>query len=69
VLPTKVRECRDRLRQTLLEGELSIKRTTRIIEEELIRKVLRKTGGTERGPPRSSRSATGRCSTRSRSSG
>jgi two-component system response regulator AtoC len=45
VLPAKVRECRDRLRQTLLEGELSIKRTTRIIEEELIRKVLRKTGG------------------------
>jgi two-component system, NtrC family, response regulator AtoC len=45
VLPTKVRESRDRLRQTLLEGELSIKRTTRIIEEELIRKVLRKTGG------------------------
>jgi two-component system, NtrC family, response regulator AtoC len=45
VLPAKVRECRDRLRQTLLEGELSIKRTTRIIEEELIRKVLHKTGG------------------------
>jgi two-component system response regulator AtoC len=45
VLPAKVRECRDRLRQTLLEGELSIKRTTRIIEEELIRKVLRQTGG------------------------
>jgi len=45
VLPAKVRECRDRLRQTLLDGELSIKRTTRIIEEELIRKVLRKTNG------------------------
>jgi two-component system, NtrC family, response regulator AtoC len=45
VLPAKVRESRDRLRQTLLDGELSIKRTTRIIEEELIRKVLRKTNG------------------------
>jgi two-component system response regulator AtoC len=45
VLPAKVRECRDKLRQTLESGDLSIKRTTRIVEEELIRKVLKKTGG------------------------
>jgi two-component system response regulator AtoC len=45
VLPVKVRECRDRLRQTLESGDLSIKKTTRIVEEELIRKVLKKTGG------------------------
>ncbi|HEY3357006.1 MAG TPA: sigma-54 dependent transcriptional regulator [Polyangia bacterium] len=45
VLPAKVRECRDRLRQTLDAGDLSIKKTTRIVEEELIRKVLKKTGG------------------------
>ncbi len=44
-LPEKLRENRDRIRQTLRSGELSIKKTTRIIEEELIRKALRETGG------------------------
>ncbi|MGZ6123625.1 MAG: sigma-54-dependent transcriptional regulator [Myxococcales bacterium] len=44
-LPEKLRENRDRIRQTLQSGELSIKKTTRIIEEELIRKALRETGG------------------------
>ena len=45
VLPEKVIESRDRIKLTLLSGELSIKRTTRVIEEELIRKALEKTGG------------------------
>ncbi len=44
-LPEKVREGRDRIRLTLLSGELSIKKTTRVIEEELIRKALRETRG------------------------
>jgi two-component system response regulator AtoC len=44
-LPGKVRESKDRIRMTLLSGELSIKRTTRIIEEELIRRALKQTGG------------------------
>jgi two-component system response regulator AtoC len=45
VLPDKVREGRDKIRLTLLSGELSIKKTTRVIEEELIRKALRETRG------------------------
>jgi len=44
-LPDKIKESRDRIRQTLQSGELSIKKTTRIIEEELIRKALRETRG------------------------
>jgi len=44
-LPERVRESRDRIRQTLQSGELSIKKTTRIIEEELIRRALRETRG------------------------
>jgi two-component system response regulator AtoC len=44
-LPERVRETRDRVRQTLQSGELSIKKTTRIIEEELIRRALRETRG------------------------
>ena len=44
-LPEKVRESRDRVRLSLQSGELSIKKTTRIIEEELIRKALRETKG------------------------
>ncbi len=44
-LPERVRETRDRIRQTLQSGELSIKKTTRIIEEELIRRALRETRG------------------------
>ena len=44
-LPQKLRQSGDRIRSTLLSGELSIKKTTRIIEEELIRRALKKTGG------------------------
>jgi two-component system response regulator AtoC len=44
-LPERLREKGDRIRQTLKSGELSIKKTTRIIEEELIRRALRETGG------------------------
>jgi two-component system response regulator AtoC len=44
-LPEKLRESRDRIRLSLQSGELSIKKTTRIIEEELIRKALRETRG------------------------
>jgi two-component system response regulator AtoC len=36
---------RDKIQTTLSSGELSIKKTTRVIEEELIRKALRATGG------------------------
>ena len=44
-LPERLRERSDRIRETLQSGELSIKKTTRIIEEELIRRALRETGG------------------------
>jgi two-component system response regulator AtoC len=44
-LPEKLHGGRDRIRQTLSSGELSIKKTTRIIEEELIRRALRETRG------------------------
>ena len=44
-LPPRVREGQDRIRSTLASAELSIKKTTRIIEEELIRRALEKTGG------------------------
>jgi two-component system, NtrC family, response regulator AtoC len=44
-LPAKIRESKDRIRLTLLSGELSIKKTTRIIEEELIRRALKHTSG------------------------
>ena len=44
-LAPRIRESTDRIRQTLVSGELSIKKTTRIIEEELITRALTKTGG------------------------
>ncbi len=44
-LPEKVQQTRDIVRQTLDSGELSVKKTFRIIEEELIRRALGKTGG------------------------
>jgi len=44
-LPAKVRENKDRIRLTLLSGEMSIKKTVRIIEEELIRRALKRTDG------------------------
>jgi two-component system response regulator AtoC len=51
-LPVKVRESKDRIRLTLLSGELSIKRTVRVIEEELIRRALKRTGGNRTGAAR-----------------
>jgi two-component system response regulator AtoC len=44
-LPAKIRENKDRIRLTLLSGEMSIKKTVRIIEEELIRRALKRTDG------------------------
>ena len=44
-LSLRIRESQDRIRQTLASGELSIKKTTRIIEEELIRRALTHTSG------------------------
>ena len=44
-LPDRLRENRDPIRRSLESGELSIKKTTRIIEEELIRRALAKTKG------------------------
>jgi len=44
-LPDKLRAQEGGIRLTLDSGELSIKKTTRIIEEELIRRALKDTGG------------------------
>ncbi len=44
-LPKRIQETRDPIRMTLGSGELSVKKTFRIIEEELIRRALAKTGG------------------------
>jgi two-component system response regulator AtoC len=44
-LPAKILESKDPIRLTLLSGALSIKKTTRIIEEELIRRALKHTAG------------------------
>ncbi len=44
-LPDRVTESRDPVRRILVSGELSIKKTTRYLEEELIRRALDKTGG------------------------
>ncbi|MGZ3452010.1 MAG: sigma-54 interaction domain-containing protein, partial [Polyangiales bacterium] len=44
-LPERVREARDPVQMQLASGELSIKKTTRIIEEVLIRRALQKTKG------------------------
>ena len=44
-LPPKLRVLADPIQATLVSGELSIKRTSRIIEEELIRRALTETGG------------------------
>jgi len=44
-LPERVREERDPVALTLGTGELSIKRTTRVIEETLIRRALEQTKG------------------------
>jgi two-component system response regulator AtoC len=44
-LPAKVLDTTDPVQQTLRRGSLSIKKNSRIIEEELIRRALEKTGG------------------------
>jgi len=44
-LPDRVQETRDVIHATLASGELSVKKTVRIIEEELIRRALVKTQG------------------------
>jgi two-component system response regulator AtoC len=44
-LPDKLKLARHPVRRSLAEGELSIKKTTRMIEEELIRKALKETKG------------------------
>jgi two-component system, NtrC family, response regulator AtoC len=44
-LPDRIREARDPMQVQLASGELSIKKTTRVIEEMLIRRALQKTKG------------------------
>ena len=44
-LPPSIASASDRVQLTLGRNELSIKKTVRFIEEELIRRALRKTGG------------------------
>ncbi len=44
-LPERIREARDPVQVQLASGELSVKKTTRIIEEILIRRALQKTKG------------------------
>ena len=44
-LPERIRESRDPIQLVLQSGELSIKKTARIIEEVLIRRALQKTKG------------------------
>jgi two-component system response regulator AtoC len=45
LLEEKLREKRDPIRESLASDELSIKKTTRLVEEELIRRALASTGG------------------------
>jgi two-component system response regulator AtoC len=44
-LPERIREARDPVQVQLASGELSIKKTARVIEETLIRRALQKTKG------------------------
>jgi two-component system response regulator AtoC len=44
-LPRKIQESKDRIRMALASDELSIKKMTRLMEEELISRALRQTGG------------------------
>jgi two-component system response regulator AtoC len=44
-LPERIREARDPVQMQLASGELSVKKTTRVIEEVLIRRALQKTRG------------------------
>jgi two-component system, NtrC family, response regulator AtoC len=45
VLEDRIKASTDKVRATLGSGEMSIKKTTRLLEEELIRKALTATGG------------------------
>jgi len=45
LLEEKLRDRRDPIRESLASDELSIKKTTRVVEEELIRRALDATGG------------------------
>ncbi len=44
-LPDHIRENSDPIRRSLCSEELSVKKTARVIEEELIRRALKRTGG------------------------
>jgi len=44
-LPERIREAKDPIQLHLTSGELSIKKTARVIEEILIRRALQKTKG------------------------
>ncbi len=44
-LPEKIQKSRDPIHASVASGELSIKKTVRVIEEELIRRALEKTDG------------------------
>ena len=44
-LPERIREANDPIQMQLASGELSIKKTSRLIEEILIRRALTKTKG------------------------
>jgi two-component system response regulator AtoC len=44
-LPDRLREARDPVQMQLASGELSVKKTMRIVEEILIRRALQRTKG------------------------
>ena len=44
-LPERIRQIKDTIRMALGSDELSIKKTVRMVEEELIRRALKKTDG------------------------
>ena len=44
-LPERIRDVRDPIKLQLASGELSVKKTTRYIEEVLIRRALHRTRG------------------------
>jgi two-component system response regulator AtoC len=44
-LPERIRDAQDPVQMQLASGELSVKKTSRIIEEILIRRALQKTRG------------------------
>ena len=68
-LPERLREDAIRWRSRSARGELSIKSTTRVIEETLIRRRSSRRAAIARRRRSCSRSAIARCSTRSKSTG